>query len=158
MFRNVVRTKQILPEEECIQLLKDTKRGVMSVLGDDDYPYGMPLNHWYDEKTGWLYFHSGNSGHKVDAIRRHPKVSYCVIDEGTKLEDDWALRFKSVIVFGRLRVVEDRERALEITRRLSHKFTADEDYINEEIQRSGPGVLVFELVPEHMTGKLVNEK
>ena len=54
MFRNVVRIKQALPEEECIKLLKETKRGVMSVLGDDDYPYGMPLNHWYDEESGRL--------------------------------------------------------------------------------------------------------
>ena len=62
------------------------------------------------------------------------------------------------IVFGRLRIVEDHARALDISRRLSYKFTDDEAYINYEIEKSGPGVLVFELIPDHMTGKLVNEK
>ena len=158
MFRNVVRIKQALPEEECIKLLKETKRGVMSVLGDDDYPYGMPLNHWYDEKSGLLFFHSGNIGHKVDAIKKHPKVSYCVIDEGSPIENDWALRFKSVIVFGKIQIVEDHEEALRICRDLSYHFTDDEAYIQNEIKNSGKRVLVFAIVPEHITGKTVTEK
>ena len=34
----------------------------------------------------------------------------------------------------------------------------DEDYIADEIRRSAKATLVLELIPEHMTGKLVNEK
>ncbi len=158
MFRNVVRVKQALSEEECIQLLKETKRGVLSVLGDDDYPYGVPHNHWYDEESGLLYFHSGMTGHKVDAIKKHPKVSYCVISEGVLPEDDWALRFKSVIVFGKIRFIEDHEEALRICRDLSYKFTDSEEYIRREIENSGERVLVFAIVPEHITGKTVSEK
>ena len=84
MFRNIVRVKQALPEEECIAILKKEPRGVLSVLGDDDYPYGMPLNHYYNEEDGKLYFHSGMTGHRIDAIRRHPKASFCVYDEGVR--------------------------------------------------------------------------
>ena len=158
MFRNVARTKQALPEEECIQLLKETKRGVLSVLGDDDYPYGMPLNHWYDEESGLLYFHSGKNGHKIDSFLKHPKVSYCVLDEGTPIENDWALRFRSVIVFGKIQIIEDQEEALRICRDLSYHFTDDEDYIRHELEKDGWRVLVFAVVPEHITGKSVTEK
>lgn len=153
----MLRAKQALSEEECIELLKKQPRGVLSVLGDGDYPYGMPINHFYCEDDGKIYFHGGKRGHKIDAIRRHDKVSFCVHDEGFRKEGDWALNIKSVIVFGRVEVVEDHEWAMEVSRRLSRKFTRDETYIEHEIATSGPGTLVFALTPEHMTGKLVNE-
>ena len=69
MFRKMLRFKQQIPEEECIEILKKEPRGVLSVLGDDDYPYGMPINHFYCEEDGKLYFHTGMKGHRTDAIR-----------------------------------------------------------------------------------------
>ncbi len=157
MFRELTRKKQKLTDEECIRLLKEEKRGVLSVLGDDDYPYGIPLNHYYNEEDGKLYFHSGKTGHKVDAFLRHDKASYCVFDQGYRREGEWALNIRSVIVFGRVEVVEDRQKVYEICRRLSHKFTDDDSYIKYEIVHSGPGTLMFCLTPEQICGKLVNE-
>ena len=157
MFRDMLRKKQQLPEEECIELLKNELRGVLSVIGDDDYPYGMPINHFYCEEDGKIYFHSGRKGHKIDAMKRHDKASFCVYDQGFRRKGEWALNIRSVIVFGRIEFIEDREKIYEIARHLSHKFTDDEEYIEREIVRSGPGTLMFALVPEHMTGKLVNE-
>ena len=157
MFRKMLRAKQAITDAECVEILKNEPRGVLSVLGDDGYPYGMPLNQFYCEDDGHIYFHSGKVGHKIDALKACDKASFCVMDGGYRREGEWALNIKSVIVFRRLRVVEDHEKALEISRRLSYKFTNDETYIQREIERSGPGVLVFELIPEHMTGKLVNE-
>lgn len=158
MFRSVARKKQALSQEECLDILRREKRGVLAVQGDDGYPYAMPLNHWYCEEDGKLYFHSGPTGHKIDAIRREEKVSYCVYDGGTPEKDGWALDFKSVVVFGRVEIVVDHRRALEISRALSYKFTRDEEYIEREIHGSGQRVLVFSLTIEHMTGKRVNEK
>ena len=157
MFRELVRKKQALSREECLQILTEEKRGVLSVLGDDDYPYGMPINHYYCPEDGKLYFHSGMTGHKLDARRRHDKVSYCVYDGGYRKDGDWALNIRSVIVFGRVEFVEDRETVYEICRRLSRKFTSDEEAIEAEVRRAGPRTALFALVPEHMTGKLVNE-
>ena len=157
MFRKMLRARQAITDAECVEILKNEPRGVLSVLGDDGYPYGMPLNQFYCEDDGHIYFHSGKVGHKIDALKACDKASFCVMDGGYRREGEWALNIKSVIVFGRLRVVEDHEKALEISRQLSYKFTNDEAYIAREIERSGPGVLVFELIPEHMTGKLVNE-
>ncbi len=157
MFRKMLRIRQQLTDEECIEILKREPRGVLSVLGDDDYPYGMPLNHFYCERDGRLYFHSGKTGHKIDAIRRHGKASFCVYDQGFRKEGQWALNIKSVIVFGHIEIVKDRDRIYDIARQLSRKFTDDAAYIEREIRTSGPGTLMFALIPEHMTGKLVNE-
>lgn len=157
MFREVTRKNSVLSNEDCISLLKKEPRGVLSVLGDDDYPYGMPMNHWYCEEDGKLYFHSGKTGHKIDAIKKHDKVSFCVYDEGYRKENEWALNIRSVVVFGHIEILEDQAQALEITRKLSYKYTDDAAYIEHEIQYTGHEVLVFALVPEHITGRLVNE-
>lgn len=158
MFRNITRVKQVLSEEECISILKKELRGVLAVSGDNGYPYGMPLNHFYNEEDGKIYFHSGKVGHKIDALKRNPKVSFCVMDQGTRLNNDWFLTFKSVIVFGKIEIVEDRKKIYDISRKLSHKFTDDEEYINNEIEKSGPGTLMFALVPEFIAGKRVTER
>jgi len=157
MFRELSRVKQQIPEAECIEILKREPRGVLSVLGDDGYPYGMPMNHWYCEENGKLYFHSGKSGHRGDAMQRNDKVSFCVYDQGYREEGEWALHIRSVIVFGRVKIVEDQEQAIEITRQLSYKYTPDTAYIENEIKHFGDKVLCFELIPEHITGKRVLE-
>ena len=158
MFRPMLRIRQQLSDEECSRILRSEPRGVLSVLGDDGYPYAIPMNHWYCEEDGHIYFHGGRKGQKLDAVRADDRVSFCAWDEGVREEGDWALSFRSVVVFGRIREVADHDRAMEISRRLSRKYTSDEAYIDDEIRTSGPGTLCFALVPEQITGKLVNEK
>ena len=158
MFRTMNRSRQQLTEEACRDLLRTELRGVLSVNGDDGYPYGIPINFFYCEEDGRLYFHSGKTGHKIDAIHRDAKASFCVFDSGTREEGQWWLKIRSVIVFGRIELVEDREEIYRIARLLARRFTDDESYIDEEIRSSGPGTLMFALVPEYMTGKLVTER
>ncbi len=126
-------------------------------MGDGGYPYGLPIDHWYHDADGCLYFHSGPTGHKVDAIHRCDKASFCVCDQGFRREGEWFLNIRSVIVFGRIEIVTDHDQAIELTRALSYKYTSDEAYIQEEIDHYGHEVLVFRLVPEHMTGKITKE-
>lgn len=157
-FRKMRRMKQAVGSEDCIRLLKSETRGVLSMVGDGGYPYGVPINHYYDEAAGKLYFHGGRIGHRVDAVKACDKVCYTVFDKGFLKEGDWALNVTSVIAFGRMSIVEDGERAIELCRRLSYKFTEDESYIEDEIRRCAKATLVMEMTIEHMTGKLVNEK
>ncbi|MBQ4576633.1 MAG: pyridoxamine 5'-phosphate oxidase family protein, partial [Firmicutes bacterium] len=82
MFRELTRIKQQISTEECIQVLKEETRGVLSVNGDDGYPYGMPMNHWYNEEDGAIYFHSGKKGYRPEVLKKDNKVSYCVYDKG----------------------------------------------------------------------------
>jgi len=155
MFRKMRRFKQQISEEECIRILKEKPRGVLSMIGDDGYPYGIPLDHWYSKSK--LYFHGAKVGHKIDAITAFDKVSYCVMDEGFRRDGEWALNIKSVVVFGRIRVVEDEAKKREICTNLVRKFTDDEEYLQKELTNAFPRVNCLELTIEHMTGKLVNE-
>ncbi len=157
MFRELTRKNKKLSDDECIRILKSEKRGVLSVIGDEGYPYGMPMNHFYDERDGRVYFHCGKKGHRLDALKRNDKVSFCVYDGGTKSDDDWALNIKSVILFGRMNIIEDSERIIDITRRLCYKFTQDEEYIEKEIESFASETLLLELCPEHICGKAVKE-
>ena len=115
MFRELARIKQKLSQEESISILKQQPRGILSVIGDYGYPYGVPIDHWYNDADGWIYFHSGKQGHKVDAIRSCDKASFCIYDEGYRMPGDWALNIKSVIVFGRIHIIEDHRKAIELT-------------------------------------------
>lgn len=157
MFRELTRKNKQLPMERCIELLTREPRGVLSLLGDEGYPYGLPTDHWYDPEDGCIYFHSGPSGHKVDAIRRCDKASFCVYDQGFRKDGQWALNISSVIVFGRIQIIADKDEAIRITRLLSLKYTSDLAYIEKEIAAYSRDLLVFRLVPEQITGKLVTE-
>ena len=130
---------------------------MLSVLGDDGYPYGIPMDHWYDEKNGKIYFHGAKEGHKIDAIKACNKVSYCVYDKGYRKDGEWSLNIRSVVVFGRIRPVEDMAKVEEICWNLCLKFTDDQEYIEKELTNYTSRVLCLELTPDHITGKLVNE-
>ena len=157
MFRPLRRIKQQLSNEECITILENEVRGVLSVLGDNDYPYGLPINYYFSKDENKIYFHGSREGHKIDTIKNNDKVSFCVYNKGGQTEGKRGLDFKSVIVFGRIKPVEDREKTIDICRKLSAKFDFGEDYIEEEIKKFAKFVLCLELTPEHICGKNVNE-
>ena len=156
MFRKMRRYKQELSQEECQDILTHEPRGVLSVLGDDGYPYGIVMDHWYNAEDGKLYFHCAKEGHKIDAIKAHDKVSYCVHDEGHRNEGEWPLHIKSVIVFGRIRIIKDEAKMREICTNLYRKFSDDEEALKEELVHL-KRVMCLEITVEYMTGKLVKE-
>jgi nitroimidazol reductase NimA-like FMN-containing flavoprotein (pyridoxamine 5'-phosphate oxidase superfamily) len=156
-FRPLVRKNKELPPEDCLELLRREKRGVLSVLGDGGYPYGTPMNHFYNDEDGKLYFHCGKIGHRLDALRANDKASFCCIGQGTQIPGSWALQVKSVIAFGRIEIIDDKEQVYDIAARLSRKFTDDEEYIADEIRRSGPGTLLLAMTIDHICGKIVKE-
>ncbi len=157
MFRELARKKQELPKEECIRILQTETRGILSVHGENGYPYGMPMNHWFDPEDGAVYFHCGRSGHRLDALQKDARVSYCVCDRGVREEGEWAWHVSSVILFGEITVIDDQKLVREITAKLSRKFTQDEAYIRQEIESYAAGTLLLRLDPVHMCGKLVKE-
>ena len=157
MFRPMRRFKQQITDAECKEILKNEKRGVLSLLGDNGYPYGLPLSHFYSEDDNKIYFHGAKEGHKIDAIKNYDKASFCVYDSGYRKEGEWALNINSVIVFGKIRLVTDPELTREICTKLVQKFTDDQEYLEKELKNALPRVQCLELEIEHMTGKLVNE-
>lgn len=157
MFRELTRKHKAATYEECIILLETEKRGVLSVQGDDGYPYGMPMNHWYDTGNGCIYFHCGHGGHREAALVRSGKVSYCVYDAGYTKPGDWVKHVLSVIVFGQMEIIDDPEEVVRVATALSRKFTEDENYISREIQAFAHETRLLKLTPEHVCGKHVTE-
>ena len=158
MFREVRRFKQQLSDEDCLAVLQSAKRGVLSVHGDDGYPYGVPLNFVFDPDTRTLYFHMAVAGHKLDAIERDSKVCFTVMDDGYKVEGDWAWYVKSVVVFGEAKVVKDDAMRDKWLRALAAKYFPPTEDVEEDMRRNAPRALVIAVRIDHMTGKLVHEK
>lgn len=153
MFREMRRKKQALQIEECYAILEKGTSGVLAVSGDDDYPYAVPLSYVYDD--GKLYFHSAKSGHKIDAIGRNSKASFCVINKDEIVAEEFTTYFRSVIVFGVIRILEDDKEITEAIDKLALRYAPDstaEDR-NKEIQKDWRALCVFELEIEHISGK-----
>lgn len=155
MFRELTRKKQELPMNECKEILKQEVRGVLAVNGDGGYPYALPINFYFDEANNKIYFHSGKTGHKLDAIASSDKVSFCVCDKGYNRDGHWSLNIRSVIIFGHIRILSDWSDGLMVE--FCKRFTADTEYIYSEIERFKSNTAVLCLEIEHMAGKLVNE-
>ena len=155
MFRELTRKKQKLSDLECKEILLHQVRGVLAVNGDDEYPYALPINYYFDETSNRIYLHSGKVGHKMDALANSDKVSFCIYDKGYHKDGHWSLNIKSVIIFGRIHIVDDWSDALMVN--FCKRFTDDTDYIYSEIAKFKRNTSVLCLEIEHMTGKLVNE-
>ena len=152
MFREMRRIRQAMSQEDSIEVLKRCTAGVLAVSGDDDYPYAVPLSYVYDD--GKIYFHTAVSGHKMDAIARQEKVSFCVIDEDRIVPEEFTTYFRSVIAFGKARVLSDEEKT-EALVKLCGKYSPDEDseHVDEEIRKSFKSVAVVEITIDHLSGK-----
>ena len=150
MFREMRRKRQQLPDGECIEILEKSTSGVLAVSGDDGYPYAVPLSYVYSD--GKIYFHCAKTGHKLDAIRRNPKASFCVIAADEVIPERFTTHFKSIIAFGTARIMEYDEMrpAIEL---LAAKYSPNEDGRDEEIKREYGALAMIEFTIEHMTGK-----
>lgn len=150
MFRGMRRKKQQLPMDEAVTILNRGSAGVLALLGDEGYPYAVPISYVYD--GGRLYFHCAQSGHKLDAIAKEPKASFCVIDRDEVIPESYTTAYRSVIAFGHIRRVEDEKEQIHALDRLGRKYAPEQDpaeAIQEEIDR----VCVLEMSIDHMTGK-----
>lgn len=153
MFREMRRKNQQLTDMECMEILRKGKDGVLSLQGDDGYPYGVPLNYYYD--NGKIYFHCAKSGHKYDAIKNNDKLSFCVVDKRKILPELYATHYTSVIVFGRARIMDNPTEMREKVMALAAKYCPDdEEGIAEETDRDFPSLAMIEITIEHMTGKM----
>jgi uncharacterized protein len=152
MFRGMRRKRQLLSEAETIAMLESCTSGVLAVQGDDDYPYAVPLS--FACEDGRLFFHAAQAGHKLDAIARNDKVSFCVIAQDDVTPATFTTRFRSAIVFGRARVLTDDDEKRHALRRLARKYSPDHlSEADAEIESDLQRVCVIELAVEHMTGK-----
>ena len=155
MFREMRRKGQQLSTEDCEAILNRGTSGVLAVSGDGDYPYAVPLSYCYDGEK--IYFHCAKTGHKLDAIKRNNKVSFCVIDADDIVPERFTTYYKSVVVFGRAHIITDSGEKRRAITALSEKYSPGEKNTQREIEQSWERFCMLELEIEHMTGKAAKE-
>jgi nitroimidazol reductase NimA-like FMN-containing flavoprotein (pyridoxamine 5'-phosphate oxidase superfamily) len=152
MFPEMRRKKQALSQEETIAVLRGGTSGVLAVSGDGNYPYAVPLSYVYHDSR--IFFHCAKSGHKLDAIARNPKVSFCVINRDDVVPHEYTTYFRSVIAFGEARILEDEDERRMALAILAEKYSPDDQQGRlQEIDKQLRQVCLVELAIEHMTGK-----
>ena len=165
VFREMRRKRQQLSEEESIAILQKATAGTLALLGDNDYPYAVPISYVY--ANGRLYFHSALSGHKVDAIRKCDKASFCVIEQDEVHPEKYTTFFRSVIAFGRIHIIEDEEGTHDVDNIAGgyHEKLAtawifgnrynpnQEEALQKELENGLSRMLMIRFDIEHLTGK-----
>ena len=148
IFREMRLKKQELSRQEVADILHKGTSGVLALLGDNDYPYAVPISYVYDD--GKIYFHGAKSGHKIDAIQKTAKASFCVIDKDLIVPEEYTTYFRSVIAFGQIRIIED-----DLEKRASLQIAIMSN-------RQWKPLCILEMTIDHITGKeaigLVKEK
>ena len=112
-----------LGEAETLALLQQGEYGVLSTIGPDGFPYGVPLSYAFAEGSIWL--HSAMEGHKVDNLAQCNRVSFCVVGPTQVLPDKFSTRYASAIVFGRVHLCAGEEQIaglLHLVRKYSPEF------------------------------------
>lgn len=156
MFREMRRFKQLLSTNDSIEVLNRGTAGTLAVSGDEGYPYAVPLSYVYQDNK--IYFHCAKTGHKIDAIKNNPKVSFCVIDKDQIVSKEYTTYFRSVIVFGKARILENEQEKREALEILAVKYSPEEgEGIKKEIDNSIKNVGLVEITIDHMTGKEAKE-
>ena len=155
-FRLMRRKRQELAQEESITILQKATSGTLAVLGDNGYPYAVPISYVYHE--GKLYFHSAVEGHKVDAIRQCDKASFCVIEQDEVHPERYTTFFRSVIAFGKIHIIEDETEKLQMARMLGNRYNPDQDEaLQKELENGLARMLMIRFDIEHLTGKEAKE-
>ena len=156
IFRPMRRNRQELPQEECIKIIENATAGVLCVLGDNGYPYGVPISFVYHE--GVLFFHSALEGHKIDAIRAEEKCSFTIIAADDVQPSEYMTYYRSVIAFGRIRIIEDEGEKIAALRMLGEHYNPGHPTATQhKIDRSGHRLLMLRMDIEHLSGKVAKE-
>ena len=153
MFREMRRKKQKLSKEECDRILYNGTSGVLALHGDNGYPYAVPVSYVYNGEK--LLFHSAKNGHKIDAILKNAAASFCVIDQDQIVPEEYTTYFRSIIAFGKIRVLEDDTEKRSAIEKLAVKYAPDDTAENRDkaIEREWKPLCMMEMEIEHLTGK-----
>ena len=155
-MRQMRRFKQLLSKEDCLEILERGTHGVMAIMADDDYPYAVPINYYYNEELNRIYFHGANKGMRWDYMMERPKVSFCVVDMDQNDPENYSTNFRSVICYGTARVVDEEDVYYKALVDLTTKFvkgvhSAEEIVKQIDIERAQCGVTAIDI--EFFTGK-----
>ncbi len=150
-MRELRRKDRKMPPKEAEELLVRGEYGVLSTVGEDGTPYGVPLSYVYRE--GAIYFHCALEGHKLENLRRDPRVSFCVVGRIQLLPEKFSTEYESVVAFGTASEIdgEERQRALVwLLEKYSASFLPEGKRYIEQLDRA---TKVVKIAVHHLAGK-----
>ncbi len=151
MFKKIRRKDRAISNPEAIEILTNGEYGILSTIGIDGYPYGIPVNYVYH--NGNIYFHCAIKGHKLDNIAHNNKVSFCVVGNTEVLPEEFGTNYESVVSFGTAVKVsgdEKNEALIAILEKYSSEFMEKGMLY---IQKLYDKTVVVKISIEHVSGK-----
>lgn len=123
MFRELRRLDKRLPIHEGEKILELGVFGVLSSVGEDGYPYGVPVNYVFADRA--IYFHCALSGHKLDNLSSCEKVSFCVVTNVKVIPEAFSTTYTSVVAFGTASLIQDRKEKIFALEELVRKYSLE---------------------------------
>ena len=152
MFPKMRRIKQQLDNSEVLDILKSNTTCTLALIGENGYPYSLPISYCYDE--GNIYFHCAKVGHKIDCIKNCDSISLSVIEHDEIIEEKFTDKYKSVVVFGKVEIIDDEKEIRRLCRKMCAALCPNvSDGIEKEIEQFIEQTAVVKIIIEHMTGK-----
>lgn len=150
MFKTLKRQDRALSNEETTELLRNGKYGVLSLLGEQGYPYGVPIHYVLHDNC--IYFHSSAQiGHKAEAIKENAKASF------TRIETEDGIKSKSVICFGKVIMVKEKRQM--VLEKMVERFVPEQGW--EQAKKGIPYALdqvsAYAFQIEHQSGKWIDK-
>lgn len=151
MFKNMRRSDRELSQEEALVILEKCSFGVLSVLGDNEYAYGVPLNYVFFNNN--VYIHCAKQGFKLDSLRKNPKVCFTVVGATETLADKFSTNYESAIVFGTAIEIIESEK-IEALKAFIYKFSPDfKEEGMQYIEKASSATTVIKIEAQKITGK-----
>lgn len=155
--------RQITDEAWVEEALRNAPFATLAFIAES-LPYAQGNTFVYEPDRKVVYFHSAKEGHLRSAIERNPAVCMTIADIGrllpAKTATGLSTEYWSVMLFGRVRIIEDIPRATEMMRLLCGKYFPHlregqelRPITPDEIQN----ITAYELVIETWTAKRKKE-
>lgn len=155
MYRDMRRKDRQLSEQAAREILGRGLYGVLSTVGMDGMPYGIPISYAVEGDT--IYFHCAKSGHKTQNLAHEPRASFCVVGgcvQPVFENDSFTCNYESAVVCGTVRLVEEPEEKRRALLLLSERyFPACMDKAGDIVEQGLPHVTVYALTMERVSGK-----
>ena len=158
MFRKIRKVKNEISIEDAQKILEKAPRGVIALNGDEGFPYGLPLNFYYDKELNQIYFHGAKKGYKIDCIEKSPKASFTAMLEEGLSEDGWSMNVSSVIAYGLVEEIENPDFARDAMIKMAEKYYPNRELIDENMEMNFKNTKMLVFHVKHMSGKRINER
>lgn len=156
-FSEMRRKGRQLTPAEAYALLERSEYGVLATVGEDGWPYGVPMSYALEGDT--IYLHCARDvGLRCANLAVNPRASFTVVGDTQVLPGEYSTVYESAVALGTVAPAEDRKRGLlALVDKYSSDFRSQGERYAEQSLAAGE-VAVYALHVEHLTGKARRKK